>query len=837
METEYPFRKYVRDLGLWCVTTDLEESRQAGAVAMRLSGLAKEIAGTIPPMTLRDGDGVRTGLQVLIAELMPRFHPLPDEVQIRSITDFMGFHRKRDELADDAIHRFELLRTRAQTDGGFGSSWQSVSWMLIKALGIPPTTTANLLQRFQGALPSTEPAYHEMVAHLRRLSHLVDHRTPHDRNISAPPQTMFVGVANQNPDASRYDNPWGLEAYADVAPTTIYYGGHDDDWTDDEHDDFLDDDITFDDLADLHPAKAEETVYLAYRYARRRFKRWFGKGRGKGRRKGKGKGTYPQGAYATNPIGRDGQVMKCSICDSAEHLRARCPQNKGKGKPNNKHDRNVYWEQVYDIRTLESTTNPQSQSQPSQWIDPTTTTPYVQTDVLRNFYTNREDPFTSDLDTDPITTDTPWTNTPWSPLTPTEEASPISPSHSPGSFHDIHEDSSLRTESPEQSPGWFEVDLSRDPRLDDEKDEQYERYPDYNPAVGRPSTMSRLTQRNTTRDHDYDDYEVRDPTASSSTSNGSAFTQQTLNDLLPPRSYNASSSASRPAGITPPPDHAPNLPTIMDEPTSNKRPPPDHEPSVNDTVGPPDWRDILGVRSQMPRIADHHTTVTTPVRTELRLDELLPRRQMTENNDRRNNVRDYGENHNNDNDNNEGNNHNRRTTQSRDGPYTLSPFRRGSYLQWWEHLSRSSPLQVFHERTRLTEGEGLLCDLGAIDNLCGSEWVKRQEALAKQPARWRTIRPITVEGVGKEADRSTESATVGIALPDGTHGSYEAPVLEGPLPALWGLRSMRRHRTLFRCRQPQGLLPRPGWISHQPISGKYYLQPAGITEWTSHATG
>ena len=251
-------------------------------------------------------------------------------------------------------------------------------------------------------------------------------------------------------------------------------------------------------------------------------------------------------------------------------------------------------------------------------------------------------------------------------------------------------------------------------------------------------------------------------------------------------------------------------------------------------AGPPDWRDILGIRSQMPRVADHHSTITTPVRTELRLDELLPRRPT---NDRRRNLRDYNQNNHQpdhdddaDEDNNDNNNNNH-GSQSRDGPYTLSPFRRGSYLQWWEHVTRSAPMQIFHERTRLTDGEGLLCDLGAIDNLCGSEWIKRQESLAKQPARWRSIKPITVEGVGKEADRSVESASVNIALPDGAAGSYEAPILEGPLPALWGLRSMRRHRTLFDVVNKKVYFLGPGGykISLSPGSTTYDLQesPSG----------
>ena len=33
-----------------------------------------------------------------------------------------------------------------------------------------------------------------------------------------------------------------------------------------------------------------------------------------------------------NPKDHTGEIMKCSVCISMEHLRAFCPQNKGKGK-------------------------------------------------------------------------------------------------------------------------------------------------------------------------------------------------------------------------------------------------------------------------------------------------------------------------------------------------------------------------------------------------------------------------------------------------------------------------------------------------------------------------
>ena len=54
-----------------------------------------------------------------------------------------------------------------------------------------------------------------------------------------------------------------------------------------------------------------------------------GKSRSKGKRRtpGKGKGKGKAGSSRTNPIGRDGNVMTCSICGSDSHFRAECPQN------------------------------------------------------------------------------------------------------------------------------------------------------------------------------------------------------------------------------------------------------------------------------------------------------------------------------------------------------------------------------------------------------------------------------------------------------------------------------------------------------------------------------
>ena len=63
-------------------------------------------------------------------------------------------------------------------------------------------------------------------------------------------------------------------------------------------------------LAEMNDDEVEETFFGE------------GKGYGKGKRSpGKGKGRRK------NPIGSDGQVMRCGICNADDHFRAQCPRN------------------------------------------------------------------------------------------------------------------------------------------------------------------------------------------------------------------------------------------------------------------------------------------------------------------------------------------------------------------------------------------------------------------------------------------------------------------------------------------------------------------------------
>ena len=124
------------------------------------------------------------------------------------------------------------------------------------------------------------------------------------------------------------------------------------------------------DLSRMNDTEAAEQLFYQYRKARRTWRRFTGKpvrrfrrdfkknfykrGKGKGHPRGRGRGptrglfftnddvqvflkgrgkgnraqTFGKGhGRCKNPKGRDGEIMKCRICNSDEHLMAKCPNN------------------------------------------------------------------------------------------------------------------------------------------------------------------------------------------------------------------------------------------------------------------------------------------------------------------------------------------------------------------------------------------------------------------------------------------------------------------------------------------------------------------------------
>eukprot|EP00971_Amphidinium_carterae_P338939 6476497-Amphidinium_carterae.1 len=121
-EEERPFRAWIQDLTLWLLHSELEPPQQTAAIVAQLGGTARLLARELTPQELMHG-GVVNGqhldpVSYLVHALTARFAPLEDETRLRSTSALLGFTRNRGESIDSVLTRFELVRMRAQQEGG-----------------------------------------------------------------------------------------------------------------------------------------------------------------------------------------------------------------------------------------------------------------------------------------------------------------------------------------------------------------------------------------------------------------------------------------------------------------------------------------------------------------------------------------------------------------------------------------------------------------------------------------------------------------------------------------------------------------------------------------------
>ena len=115
----YPLRRYVRDLQLWAVATDIPEARQGPVVALRLTGAARELVCEMPVEMLTNGEDIndaqgnlvehRSGVVCLVRALNARFGALAQEIQIWNVSELMTFSRHHHESTDEMLARYELI--------------------------------------------------------------------------------------------------------------------------------------------------------------------------------------------------------------------------------------------------------------------------------------------------------------------------------------------------------------------------------------------------------------------------------------------------------------------------------------------------------------------------------------------------------------------------------------------------------------------------------------------------------------------------------------------------------------------------------------------------------
>ncbi|CAE8605145.1 unnamed protein product [Polarella glacialis] len=363
LEARYPFRHWSRDVLVWTILTDMDAARKAAAVILQLRGGAEELARGLPPQAIVAG-GLINGVQAdpmtfLMHSLSERYAQLGEETRLAAITELMTFQRNGHERIDDLITRFDIIRQRANDQGQMALSVQGLTWILLRACQVNDTQLMQLLAPMQGLFPGTEAEYSQLRTVLRRMGHIIE-RTPgniaqqlHGRNNSQQTQAFFID------DSS---DPWA-STFADQQS----YNG-----TDSDTASSLGETSYVADLPQgLDPAGVAEHLFWAYQQAKgawrqymgkpvravRRFVNRKGKGKGKGKGKdnnagaflasmsddelvyvfpglskgkgkGKGKGKRSSGkgkGRTGNPIGPDGNTMRCRTCNSTEHFQRECP--------------------------------------------------------------------------------------------------------------------------------------------------------------------------------------------------------------------------------------------------------------------------------------------------------------------------------------------------------------------------------------------------------------------------------------------------------------------------------------------------------------------------------
>lgn len=411
-DSTYPLRTYLRDLRLWSYAADVERQRLAPLACLRLTGQAKELAREFDPDILANGrllaDGTRQpGIEYMMNALNARFGVLAQELQIHVLREVLQFHRKSQESVDEALSRFALLLHRADEGGGIDFQPTVQSWLLLNGLNIPPKDWPQVLAQTQGALPETPDQYAALQNYLKRRGHLTEPAGGH-----IDPAKQFKGTQHYF-IGEPVDNDISADNYAfRAASYSNFYQDGDattaGELSDQTFDGFseassgwshTEEPVDLEDVAHLDHNVAGEQLYMAYRFAKRRWRKFQGHPRrrrrfypkGKGRGKGHGRGrshrsffmnddptsisqpcivdttwNHSPSIYAVtssalslsdsqsiffkgngkggkgvrrggNPLGRDGQPLRCSICESTEHLRAVCPrrgqdpQGKGKG--------------------------------------------------------------------------------------------------------------------------------------------------------------------------------------------------------------------------------------------------------------------------------------------------------------------------------------------------------------------------------------------------------------------------------------------------------------------------------------------------------------------------
>ena len=282
-DRQYPLRAWTADIRLWALGTDVDALRQGPVAAGRIIGTARDLIRELDPNVLSAGGVFAddqgnpmqfSGLECLIRALTRRYGPLAQELEIFVIGEILLFKRNPGEDVDSCVSRFELVRTKAFNGAGFDMSWVGFSFLLLTILGIRKEGWPLLLAPTQGSLPNTQQQYQDFCGYVRRHGHLSDRNVDPVKNMQ-----FFSHESEQQQQQQTYWSSW-------PHPATFQQSEPSYNSIETEFEDEADDGLSscnsgesVPDLSDLHTMPvniAGEQLYLAYRHAKRRWRRFAG---------------------------------------------------------------------------------------------------------------------------------------------------------------------------------------------------------------------------------------------------------------------------------------------------------------------------------------------------------------------------------------------------------------------------------------------------------------------------------------------------------------------------------------------------------------------------------
>ena len=100
----------------------------------------------------------------------------------KAVAEFLHLPRMQGEGIDAFLVCYDVLRHRADNQGGLGINATGAAWMLLRAVRCSDEQWERLLAPNNGQLPQDEPQLGQLIERARRLEHLHEgglHHHPH----------------------------------------------------------------------------------------------------------------------------------------------------------------------------------------------------------------------------------------------------------------------------------------------------------------------------------------------------------------------------------------------------------------------------------------------------------------------------------------------------------------------------------------------------------------------------------------------------------------------------------------------------------------------------------